>query len=111
MKPITKGICFGFATEVGVMLFAILTGSYATPVFTSPLSESGFDIPGRLLHFPSHQLFFLLFSFLHHFEDWHLSWRAQLFWLFIFQAAFWSLLWFAFLHQRLRRHRHESHAA
>lgn len=111
MNLITKATCFGFATEIGVMIFAVLTGSYATPVFTSRLSESGFDIPGRLLHFPSHQLFFLLFDFLHRFDDWHLSWWPQLFWLFTFQASFWSVLWFAFLRHRLRRHRRERNAA
>lgn len=50
MKPITKAICCGVATETGVMLLAALSGSYATPFFTSPLMESGFAIPGRLLH-------------------------------------------------------------
>ena len=93
------------------MLFAVLTGSYATPVFTSPLSESGFDIPGRLLHVPGHQLFFLLFGLLHRFNDWHLSWWAQLFWLFTFQAAFWSVVWFVILSRRNRKLRRENHAA
>jgi hypothetical protein len=98
MKPITKAICSGFATEVGVMLFAVLTGSYAAPIFTSALSESGFDIPGRLIHFPGHQLYWLLYNVL----PWDLSWWSQLFWLFTFQAAFWSVLWLAFLRLRFR---------
>jgi len=109
MKPFTKAVCFGFATEGGFMLFAVLTGSYATPVFISPLSESGLDIPGRLLHIPSHQPFFLLFGFLHRFNDWHLSWWAQLFWVFTLQAAFWSVVWFVILRRRNRRLRRENH--
>lgn len=82
------------------MVFAVLTGSYATPVFISPLSESGFDIPGRLLHIPGHQLEFLLFDCLHRFGDWHLTWWSQLSWLFAFQATFWSGLWLLLLRKR-----------
>ena len=100
MHVIGKALSRGLLTETGAMLFAVLTGSYATPVLTSPLSESGFDIPGRLLHIPGHQLEFLLFGFLHEFNDWHLSWWSQLIWLFTIQAAFWSILWLLWLRRR-----------
>ena len=112
MRLLPRALLFGVATEMAVMAFALLMGSYAIPVFTSPVPDTSWlSVPGRLLHIPGDWLAGLLCNFLFTRFNWHLSWWPEFFWLFTFQAAFWALLWYACLCNRDRRNKDEIHVA